>query len=643
MVNKTSSTESQSFAHILWKTGAIKFGNFKLTSGRQSPYYIDLRVIPSFPSAFQKIIHIYAKLAFKAGLDNYKTVVGVPTTGLVYASALAYKIKKPLIYVRKKEKKWGGERKIEGALAKGEATLLIDDILTTGKSILEAAETIKSEGGIVKDALVLVDREEGGSRNILSKGIKLTCFSKISEIAKNLHEMNKITNERFEGICKHVKKKRTWDNAVKRKTKITIKYNHVLSRTIRQEKLSDTHHIRHVYMDHAATTPVDPEVVKTISSCLAEYFGNPSSLYAIARESRQLIEKARQEIADLINAKKEELIFTSGGTESDNIAIKGIAYNNRDYIKKFEGPHIITSAIEHPAVLETCKHLEKLGFKVRYLPVDKHGQVSLTDLESAIGKGTFLVTIMHANNEIGTIEPIEDLCKISKEKGAVFHTDAVQSVGKIPVKVDKLNVDLLSISSHKIYGPKGVGALFIKKGTPIESLIHGGGHEQGLRPGTENVPGIAGLGKAAELAKMRLDENIQRLTRLRDKLIKGVLEEIEATHLNGHPTQRLPNNAHFSVTGIDGEALILDLDEKGIAASTGSACSSMQLEPSHVLMAIGLNEVEAHGSLRLTLGRRNTDEDVEYVLTILPKAVERLRGMSPLWGKTLDLSNTKKC
>jgi len=313
----------------------------------------------------------------------------------------------------------------------------------------------------------------------------------------------------------------------------------------------------------------------------------------------------------------------------------------KEGITGYKGPHIITSAIEHPAVMETCKHLEKQGFKVKYLSVDKYGIVNADELKKSVSKGTFLISVMHANNEIGTIQNIDEIGKIAKEHNVVFHSDTVQSAGKILVDVKKTRIDLLSISSHKIYGPKGVGALYIRKGVKLQPIVHGGGHEKNLRSGTENISGIAGFGKACELAKTRLNKDAEHLTNLRDKLIKSVLN-IEESYLNGHLLQRLPNNAHFRFTGIEGEALILSLDEKGIAASTGSACSSKKLLPSHVLMAIGLNEVEAHGSLRLTLGRENTDEDVRYVIDVLPGIVENLRRMSPLWGKKLEIEKWKK-
>ena len=376
-------------------------------------------------------------------------------------------------------------------------------------------------------------------------------------------------------------------------------------------------------MDHSATTATDPAVTEAMLPYFSEKYGNPSSLYTIGRQARRAIEEARQHVADLIGAKKEEIIFTGSGTESDNLAIKGSAFRNRG-----KGDHIITSSIEHHAVLHTCKYLEKNGFKVTYLPVSKDGIVNPADVEKAITPQTILITIMHANNEIGTIQPIEEIGKIAKEKQITFHTDAVQTAGKIPVNVDALGVSMLSVSAHKIYGPKGVGALYLRKGTAIEPQLHGGGHERNIRSSTENVPGIVGFGKASELARERLP-NESNLTALRDSLIKGVLE-IEDSYLNGHPTKRLPNNANFRFSFIEGESMILNLDMKGVAASTGSACSSTSLEPSHVLMAIGLRPEEAHGSLRLTLGRENTQEDIDYVISVLPDIVNKLRMISPL-------------
>ena len=380
-----------------------------------------------------------------------------------------------------------------------------------------------------------------------------------------------------------------------------------------------------VYMDNAATTQTDQKVVEAMLPFFTESYGNASSLHSFGRKAHDVMEKSRQKVADIIGADADEIIFTAGGTESDNIAIKGIAF------KKKKG-HLITSSIEHPAVLETCGYLEKQGFDVTYLGVDKFGMVSLDDLKDAIRDDTILITVMHANNEVGTIQPITEIGKIAKECEIPLHTDAVQSIGKVPVDCEEMGIDLLSISSHKIYGPKGVGALYIKKGVKVEPIIHGGGHEKGIRSSTENIVGIVGLAKACELSKTNMDKDVAYLTKIRDKLIDGVLK-IEESYLNGHPTKRLPNNAHFRFGAIEGESLLLLLDDKGIFASTGSACSSKKLAASHVLMAIGLNEVDAHGSLRLTLSRKNTREDIDYVLEVLPEVVERLRQMSPLWKK----------
>jgi cysteine desulfurase len=381
-----------------------------------------------------------------------------------------------------------------------------------------------------------------------------------------------------------------------------------------------------IYIDHSATSPVDPEVFEAMKPYFIDSFGNASTLYSLGREGKKAMESAREEVASIIGAEPKEIIFTSGGTESDNIAILGTAYK----LKK-KGNHIITSDIEHPAVDETCKYLEKNGFNVTYLPVYKDGIVKIKDLEDAITDKTILITIMHANNEIGTIQPIAEIGKIARENKIYFHTDAVQTVGKIPVNVKKLNVDMLSLSAHKLYGPKGIGALYLRQGVRIEPIMHGGGHEKGIRPGTENIPGIVGLGKACSIAKENLQRDAQKLISLRDMLIDGVLAENEDSYLNGHRTKRLPNNANFRFTGIEGESLILHLDAKGIATSTGSACSSTKLEPSHVLMAIGLKEVEAHGSLRISLGHENTEEDIEYTITAIKEVVEKLRKMSPLW------------
>ncbi len=381
-----------------------------------------------------------------------------------------------------------------------------------------------------------------------------------------------------------------------------------------------------IYMDHSATSPVDPEVFEAMKPYFVDNFGNASTLYSQGRDARKAMEAAREQVASLIGAKPEEVIFTSGGTESDNIAIKGTAYRLKN-----KGNHIITSAIEHPAVRETCKYLEKNGFEVTYLPVYEEGIVRVSDLEDAITDKTILITIMHANNEIGTIQPISEIGKIARENKIYFHTDAVQTVGKIPVNVEEMNVDMLSLSAHKVYGPKGIGALYVKKGVRLEPIIHGGGHEKGLRPGTENVSGIVGLGKACELAEKNLLDNTKYITNLRDKLIDGILDSVEQSYLDGHRTKRLPNNVNLRFTGIEGESLVLHLDSKGVAASTGSACSSKSLEPSHVLIALGLEHVEAHGSLRLTLGKENTEEEVDYVINAVKEVVGTLRKLSPLW------------
>ncbi|MBN2488274.1 MAG: cysteine desulfurase NifS [Methanosarcinaceae archaeon] len=383
--------------------------------------------------------------------------------------------------------------------------------------------------------------------------------------------------------------------------------------------------MKRIYMDHSATTPTDPLVVEAMLPYFTEKFGNASSLHFFGQEAAEALEQSRKQVAYLIGARPEEIIFTSGGTESDNLAIKGIAYQNSG-----KGKHIITSVIEHPAVLNTCAHLEKDGFEVTYVPVDSDGILDVAELENAIRDDTILITVMHANNEIGTIQPITEISKISKEKGIYFHTDAVQSVGKIPVDVNELGVDLLSISSHKIHGPKGVGALYIKKGTLIQAIAHGGEHEARLRAGTENIPGIVGFAKATTLAKERLAVDSKHLTELRDLLIKKVLDSIGHSYLNGHPTKRLPNNANLRFSFIEGEAMLLSLDMKGIAVSTASACSSRSLEPSHVLKAIGLRPEDAHGSLRFSLGKDNTREEVDYVVESLAEVVRKLRDMSPL-------------
>lgn len=380
-----------------------------------------------------------------------------------------------------------------------------------------------------------------------------------------------------------------------------------------------------IYLDNAATTPVDKKVLEAMLPYYSDIFGNPSSLHSHGQEAKKAIEEAREKVAKALGADFDEIYFTSGGSESDNWALKGVAYALKE-----KGNHIITTEIEHHAVLHTCRYLEKEGFKVTYLPVDEYGLVKPEDLKKAITDKTILVSIMFANNEIGTIEPIEELVKIAHEKNVYFHTDAVQAVGNVPIDVKKLDVDLLSLSAHKIYGPKGVGALYIKKGVKIHSLIQGGTQERNRRAGTENVPGIVGLGEAIELITKNLDSHINKLKFLRDKLINGILEKIPYARLNGHPTKRLPGNVNVSFEFIDGESLILNLDMAGICASSGSACTSGSLEPSHVLLAIGLSRELARGSLRLTIGKDNTEEDIDKVLEVLPQIVKRLRSISQI-------------
>ncbi|MHC3130109.1 MAG: cysteine desulfurase [Candidatus Bathyarchaeota archaeon] len=376
-------------------------------------------------------------------------------------------------------------------------------------------------------------------------------------------------------------------------------------------------------MDYAATTPVDPRVLKTMKPYFSKKYGNSVSLHKQGREAKEALEESRKTIAAMMNAKPNELIFMGSTTESTNMALKGIAFANRK-----KGKHIVVSSIEHHCVLEPARWLEKQGFEITRLPVDNFGFIDLTQLENAIRKDTILVSIMHANNEIGTIEDIEKIGKICKEKGVYFHSDAAQSFGKIPIDVKKINIDLLSISSHKMYGPKGVGGLYIKKGTKIEPLLHGGGHEFRKRSSTVNVAGIVGFAEATRIQKKEMASDAKNQTILRDKLINELLN-IEDAHLTGHLTKRLPNNASFWFAYIEGESLLMQLDMNGVSASTGSACSSDSLEASHVLLAIGLKPQEAHGSLRLSLGKYTTNEDVNYVLEVVPKSVERLRKISP--------------
>jgi cysteine desulfurase len=384
-------------------------------------------------------------------------------------------------------------------------------------------------------------------------------------------------------------------------------------------------------MDHTAGMPVDERVLEAMMPYFTQSYGNPSSIHYFGNEARRAIDEARTKISELIGAeKKEEIVFTSGGTESNNVAIKGVAYRNKD-----KGDQIITSSIEHMSVINTCKYLSKEGFKVTQLPVDKYGTVDMEALKKKITNKTVLVSIMHANDEIGTIEPIKEIGEIAHSKGAFLHVDAVAAAGQKPIDVQDENIDLLSLSSNDMYGPRGVGALYIKAGTRIIPTLHGGGQERGLRSGTENLPGIVGMGKAAEIAKIEMKSESERLANLRDKFIEGALDRIPESYLNGHPTKRLPNNVNVRFSYIEGESLILSLDMEGIACSSGSACTSKTLEPSHVLLAVGLKHEEAHGSLLFTLGKQNTEEDVKYVLGLLPSIVKRLRTISPLTPKDL--------
>jgi cysteine desulfurase len=386
---------------------------------------------------------------------------------------------------------------------------------------------------------------------------------------------------------------------------------------------------RIVYMDHSATTYVRKEVMEAMEPYFTGHFGNPSSIYSIARESKKAIDTARAQVAKALGAEPDEINFTSGGSESDNWAIKGVASANQK-----KGNHIITTSIEHHAVIHTCEYLEKEGFVVTYLPVDQYGLVDPADLEKAITDKTILISIMYANNEIGTIEPIAELGAIARKHKIPFHTDAVQAVGNVPIDVKAQNIDLLSLSAHKFYGPKGAGVLYIRKGTKIDNLIHGGGQEHRRRAGTENIAGIIGLGKAIGLATGDIEGHNRKIRALRDRLLNGILATIPHARLNGHPEKRLPGNINISFEFIEGESMLLWLDDEGICASTGSACTSGSLEPSHVLLATGLPVEISHGSLRLTLGNVNTDADVDFVLEVLPKVVTRLRDMSPLYKKS---------
>ena len=377
-----------------------------------------------------------------------------------------------------------------------------------------------------------------------------------------------------------------------------------------------------IYLDNAATTAVSREVVEVMLPFFTQAYGNASSVHAVGREAKRAIENARRQVMKSLNAAHpQEIYFTAGGSESDNWAIKAVALQH-------ERGHIITTAIEHHAVLHTCQWLERRGFDVTYLPVDEFGQVTAAQVEKALRPDTILVSVMAANNEVGTIQPIGEIGKLCRERGVLFHTDAVQAVGALPIDVQAMHIDLLSLSGHKLHGPKGVGALYIRKGVRIEPLLHGGAQERGYRAGTENVPGIVGLGKAVEMAYANLADNAARMIALRDQLIQGLMDRVPGARLNGHPTERLPNNVNMSFDGVEGEALLLRLDLVGVAGSSGSACTSGALDPSHVLLALGLTPAEANGALRLTLGSDTTEEEIASVLDILPPIVEDLRRMT---------------
>ncbi|MBQ9896637.1 MAG: cysteine desulfurase NifS [Synergistaceae bacterium] len=387
---------------------------------------------------------------------------------------------------------------------------------------------------------------------------------------------------------------------------------------------------KQVYLDYTATTPVSPEVLEAMLPYFSEIYGNPSSVYSFSQKSRDAIEKAREQVANALNAEANEIYFTSSGTEADNWALKGVLERMR---KAGKGDHLITTKIEHHAILHTANYLEKINnFKVTYLPVDEYGRVRLEDLKNAVTDKTVLVSIMFANNEVGTIEPVKEIGAFCRENKILFHTDAVQAAAHLDIDVKDLNIDLLSMSAHKMYGPKGIGALYIKSPLKFENFMHGGAQERGRRASTENIAGIVGFGAAMEILKSRLSEDRPRIAKLRDKLIKGILNKIPHAKLNGAlDNERLPNNVNFSFIGVEGETLLLDLDMKGICASTGSACSSESLDPSHVLLALGLSHEMAHGSLRFTLGRYSTEDDIDYLLSVLPDIVARRRAMSPLW------------
>ena len=384
--------------------------------------------------------------------------------------------------------------------------------------------------------------------------------------------------------------------------------------------------MRKVYLDNAATTALSPRVLEAMLPYFTRYYGNPSSVHAFGREAKQGLDKARDQVAKALHCEPSEVIFTGCGTESDNTVLLGVAQRYGD-----KGKHIITTNVEHHAILHTCEYLEKQGYSVTYLPVDQDGLVTAEQVAAAIRPDTILVSIMFANNEVGTIMPIQEIGAVCKEKGVLFHTDAVQAVGHIPVDVQAMHIDMLSLSAHKFHGPKGVGALYCRKGIRLPSYIMGGAQERGRRAGTENVAGIVGLGAAIQLATEQLEENRAKMTALRDRLMTGIQARISEVKLNGHPTNRLPNNVNFSFKYIEGESILLMLDMNGIAASSGSACTSGSLDPSHVLLALGLPHEIAHGSVRLTLGDETTEEDIDYTIDVLEKTVARLRAMSPLY------------
>ncbi|MCX5679184.1 MAG: cysteine desulfurase NifS [Candidatus Omnitrophica bacterium] len=386
--------------------------------------------------------------------------------------------------------------------------------------------------------------------------------------------------------------------------------------------------MRKVYMDNNATTRMREEVLEAMLPFYKDEYGNASSVHSFGRTARTSVDEARAKVARLLGVAREDIIFTSGGTEADNLAIKGVAN-----ALKSKGDHMITCAIEHHAVLNSCKYLEKEGFKVTYVGVDKDGVIKLDELKSAITPKTILITVMWANNEVGTIEPVEEIGRLAKEKGICFHTDAVQAAGKIPMDLENMPIDLLSISAHKFYGPKGVGALYIRKGTKIIPQLHGGHHEMKKRAGTENVAGIVGMGYAAELAKIEIPQEVKQLTGLRDYLYKGITSKIPEVTINGHLTKRLPNTLNVRFKYLEGESIVLNLDLEGIAVSTGSACTSGSLEPSHVLTAMGVDPADTQGSIRFSLGKDNTKEDADYVIAALPPIIQRLRDMSPLYEK----------